>query len=197
MEMPRYGYSGYSPSNSKSNDPSSKDITGECKKLIGEFLLAAEKRYGKCVKPIKISVVEAKCEHPEVFFDGSFTQATIKIQENVDENQRRYQLAQEVLHCLSPVPPQELTALEEGLSQVFALSLSEGVGILKTNPKYAKARELCESLAKTCGADIIRRLRDEKQRYISRLTSANVLELCPAFPPEDAELLCNPWSTFP
>jgi len=114
MQFPNSAYSGYSSFNTTAR----------------QLLKLAEKRYGECVKPIKISVKEWDADHPETSFDPSFTQATIKIQKT-DENQRRYQLAQEVVQCLSPVPPEQLTFFDKGLAQMFALS----VGVKITPPE--------------------------------------------------------------
>jgi hypothetical protein len=129
MQFPNSAYSGYSSLNTTAH----------------ELLKLAEECYGECVKPIKISVKEWDGDHPETFFDLSFTHATIKIQKT-EGNERRYQLAQEVIQCLSPVPPDQLTFFDKGLAQVFALS----VGVKITPPEdneiqkqYAKARKLC------------------------------------------------------
>ncbi|PYK39734.1 MAG: hypothetical protein DME49_03075 [Verrucomicrobia bacterium] len=183
MQFPNSAYSGYS----------SLDAAAH------ELLKLAEKCYGECVKSIKISVKEWESDHPETFFNQSFTHATIKIQK-VDENERRYQLAQEVVQCLSPVPPDQLTFFEKGLGQVFALS--DRVGVKITPPednaiqkKYAEARRLCALLEKTCGEDIVHRLRKKRQQYISRITPDDISALCSKFPREDAELLCRPWNS--
>ena len=179
MQFPNSAYSGYSS-------------------LIAtayQLLELAEECYGKSVKPVKMSVEEWESDHPETFFDLSFTHATIKIQkvQKGDENQRRYQLAQEVIQCLSPVPPDELTFLEKGLAQVFAHCPKVSVGIEGTkNIKYAEARDLCESLMKNCGKDIVRRLR-EREPYIPRIKPDLIIEFCPNFPSELAKSLCKRW----
>jgi hypothetical protein len=191
MEMPHYGYSGVgSPS------PEWKDITDRCKSTVEELFTIAEEHYGDRVNRIPVSVFEAKCDGPQTFFGKAFADAKIRIQEipeNVNGNQRRYQLAQEIIHCLSPVPPNELTFFEKGLAQVFAHCPAVSVGIERTsNPKYAKARDLCESLERECGRDIVRGLR-KKQPYISRIKPDLIIEVCPKFSSELAELLCKPW----
>jgi len=187
--MPRYGYSGVG-----SPPPEWKDITDQCKSAVKDLFSIAEELYGDRVKRIPISVFEAECNGPQTFFGDSFTDAKILIQKikEDDENQRRYQLAQEVIHCLSPVPAKDLTFLEKGLAQLFAHSPKVSVGIERTtNNKYAEARDLCESLEEKCGKDIVRRLR-KKQRYISRITPDLIIELCSNFPCERATLLCRP-----
>jgi hypothetical protein len=153
MEMPHYGYSGVgSPS------PEWRDITDRCKSTVEELFAIAEELYGDRVNRIPVSVFEAKCDGPQTFFGKAFGDAKIRIQEipdNVNGNQRRYQLAQEIIHCLSPVPPNELTFFEKGLAQVFAHCPRVSVGIVRTmNPKYAKARDLCESLERESAAGI-------------------------------------------
>jgi len=179
MQSPSSAYSGYS-----------KVVT-----TAGELLALAEQRYGECVKPTEISVEFWEGNHPETSFNGSFTHARIRIQKS-DENFCRYQLAQEVVQCLSPVPPEELTFFDKGLAQLFAVSIGTNIRPPEDNEvqkKYAQARKLCQVLVEKCGDDIVRRLRD-MQLYISKITPADIAAVCPCFSAENAKLLCQPWN---
>src|SRR5882724_6267841 len=85
-----------------------------------QLLAVAELRFGRCVRPIdELCVTQTGA--PEIWFEfrESLIKATIRIHPNIDENQRWFQLSQEVVHCLSIVPPEEVTYLEEGLTQAF------------------------------------------------------------------------------
>ena len=178
MSSSQTGHSGVN-----ANDPTA---------VLGELLLTAQERYGKWVHEVRFTVQENQNGPIDVVFhDQFFTQATVRIQAGVDPNQRRFQLALETIHLLSPVSPEELTFFEEGLSQVFAFRMTEGLVV--SNDKYARAHKLCEALEKRCGGDIVRRLR-KKEPYISRITSAQIIELCPGFPSDDAAFLCKRWS---
>jgi hypothetical protein len=172
----------------------------DAKQILLDLLLRAEERYGERAHEVHFTVEENEStnETPApidvVFHNPALTEATVRIHAGVDANQRRFQLALEGFHLLSPVPRPEVTFLEEGLSQLFALE--ETVGLLPSDdPNYRKAHDLCESLENTCGNDIVRRLR-ERQPYISRITPADILALCPLFPAEDAEALCDRWPYY-
>jgi glycosyltransferase involved in cell wall biosynthesis len=170
------GYSGVNP-----NNPT---------QILHELLMAAQERYGKWVHEVQFNVQEKENGPIEVVFNDSFTEATVHIQAGVDANQRRFQLAQEGFHLLSPVPRSEVTFFEEGLSQMFACIT---VGLRPSDDlNYRKAQALCEKLENQCGDNIVLRLR-EKEPYISRITAAQIIELCPGFSREDAESLCRRW----
>jgi hypothetical protein len=170
------------------------------KQILRDLLLRAEERYGERVHEVQFTVEENEStnEAPApidlVFHNAALTEATVRIHAGVDANQQRFQLALEGFHLLSPVPRSEVTFFEEGLSQIFALQ--ETVGLLPSDdPNYKKAYDLCGSLENTCGNDTVRRLR-ERQPYISRITPADILALCPLFPTEDAEALCERWPYY-
>ena len=160
-----------------------------------DLLVLAEEQYGERAHEVEFSVQERRGGPIAVeFHNESLTEATVHIEADIDDNQRRFQLALEGFHLLSPVPRHEVTFFEEGLSQIFAFR--ETVGLLPSgDPHYRKARDLCEGLENICGNDIIRRLR-ERQPYISRVEPADVIALCPCFPAEDAESLCERWPYY-
>jgi len=165
------------------------------KQILEDLLLRAEARYGKQAHQVEFTVQEKEEGSIAVeFHNDALTNATVHIQANLNENQQRFQLALEGFHLLSPVPRHEVTYLEEGLSQIFALN--ETVGLLPENDiHYQKAHRLCASLEQKCGSDIVRRLR-EHQAYISRITPAQIIDLCGTFPNGDAQSLCERWPYY-
>ncbi|SRR6266404_703963 len=170
-------------------------MNGESKQILVELLLRAEARYGKRAHYVEFDVREE--EEAEIRVEPhneELTKVIVYIQAHVDDNQRRFQLALEGFHLLSMVPRHEVTFFEEGLSEIFALS--ETVGLLPSDDiHYRKAHELCQKLLVDCGDDIVRRLR-ENQPYISRITPAEIMDLCPKFPKPDAESLCKRWPYY-
>jgi hypothetical protein len=169
----------------------------DSKQTLEQLLLRAEKRYGKRAHGVEFDVSE-KTDGPIAveFHDRELTTATVHIQtcSEEDKNQRRFQLALEGFHLLSAVPRHEVTFLEEGLSEIFALT--ETVGLTPSDDKeYKKAHELCTKLMAECGDDIIRRLR-ENQPYLSRITPAQIIDLCPEFPKSSAKSLCKRWPYY-
>jgi len=180
MQFPNSAYSGYS----KPED------------VLRQSLLVAEKRYGERVHEVDFTVeIDKKGPIAVVYHNQELSKATVHIRAGSDDtNQQKFQLALEGFHLLSPVLRHKVTFLEEGMSQIFALS--ETVGLLPSDDvHYKEAHALCKSLEKACGDDIVRRLR-KKQRYISRITPDEIIALCPGFPRKDAEHLCKPWPYY-
>ena len=167
----------------------------DSKQILLDLLVLAEEQYGERAHEVEFSVQERRGGPIAVeFHNESLTEAIVHIRADIDDNQRRFQLALEGFHLLSMVPRHEVTSFEEGLSQIFALS--ETVGLLPSNDvHYKKARELCQRLLAECGDDIVRRLR-EIQPYISRITPTQIIDLCPEFPKADAESLCQRWPYY-
>ena len=138
--------------NSKSREDTSKrgliPVNGNNPiQILDDLLKRAEQRYGKRTHKVDFTVKEKEKGPIGVeFHDLGLTKATVHIQAKIDDNQRRFQLALEGFHLLSPVPRNEVTYFEEGLSEIFALS--ETVGLLPGDDiHYKKAHKLCESLA--------------------------------------------------
>jgi hypothetical protein len=178
MTFPKTGYSGYSPV-----------------KLANELLETAEKFYGKRLKLIKISVEHWKSDHPEATFDALFTHATIHVYQS-DPNGYRFQLAHEIIHCLSSgVPSSEDTYLEEGLALVFALRMSQGMQP-PNDIDYAAARATVEALESLC-PDAVSKLRESKEPRLSKITAQQIVDVCPKVPRALADFLCTHFKSPP
>ena len=78
-----------------------------------------------------------------------------------DINQAVYQVAHEVIHCLSPTEAKAATVLEEGLASLFAIeyAFTNGNGIWTSKEQeYTDASELVKQLISIDSA-IIKKLR--------------------------------------
>lgn len=158
---------------------------------FGQLLFEAEALYGPRVPewtPIGVEIL-ADSKHPQIWFPGDRRHVCIRLTPAALTilKEARWQLAQEIVHVLSPV--REATNLEEGLATHFALSVS-----IYGDPEYVKTRRNemegpeskyrlaladCESLLKAY-PDIIKQIR-KTEPYLSRITAEQILFCAASF----------------
>ena len=109
---------------------------------------------------------------------------------------RAYLLAHECVHLLSYVPNDEITWLEEGACEDFALSVIRRHFATQDAPKadarYADAHALVRQLIKICPRAI--RAARAKEPSLSRVSAELLLKVCPSCPAQLAQSLVRRFS---
>jgi hypothetical protein len=148
---------------------------------LGRILQEAESKYGERDKSFTILGVELNClDYPQTWFPGNTKNIAIQITMECqnDLNRAVYQVAHEIIHCLSPKIGQKANYLEEGLATHFSIEFARnnGHGMWTTdNSKYETALRLIEQLF-AIEPEIIVQLR-QKQPILSLVTKENILEI--------------------
>jgi len=119
---------------------------------LGDILLQAENRYGYRDKSYTILGVEFTTDdNPQVWYPQNCNHIIIQITTTclADMNQAVFQVAHEVIHCLSPSGGRNANVLEEGLACYFSIEYTKmnGHGIQSYGrPSYQEALTLVEQL---------------------------------------------------
>lgn len=160
---------------------------------LGENLIEAERIFGKRDQRYTILGVEFIKNGPCVwypFVDHIIVQLSLECL--AEEERMLFQLAHEVVHCISPCLHGEVTYLEEGAAVWFQLMRIKEYGydwhISEEN--YKKALELYEELHLQ-HPEAIRVLR-EKQPNISKIEYKDIVERFPDISRTTAKELTKP-----
>lgn len=152
--------------------------------ILGDSLKKAEQRFGKRDSEYAILGIEfVDLPVPYLWFLNDSKQIVIRLTLPCkdDFSQGVFQLAHEVVHCLSPVKAGEATILEEGLATLFSKEYSINHGrLVPADQKYLNACNLAEQLLKI-DKEIIKKLRNV-QPTISLITEANILSVNNSIP---------------
>ncbi len=160
---------------------------------LGHILCEAETKYGERDKQYTILGIEIKNEtQPGHWFPGNCKNIAIQLNQHCMEDMNRavYQVAHEIIHCLSPTGGANANVLEEGLATHFSAEYAENYGHGIWAPKadkYKIALSLFETLL-TIDSDIIKKVR-KIQPKISLITSDNLIEANEKIPRDLADRL--------
>ena len=141
-------------------DGSNLTITSE----LGRILRIAEERYGTREQSYTILGVHfTQNKVPNIWYPPSGKHIIIQITMDCmhEMNRAVWQVAHEVIHCLSPVELGEASVLEEGLATLFAIEYTRenGNGFWESDDqRYTEASELVKQLI-SIDSDIIIKLR--------------------------------------
>lgn len=161
---------------------------------LGDILHVAQEKYGPRDYTYTLLGVEFNQEtQPRIWYPKNGKNIIIQITLNClnDLNIAVYQVAHEVIHCLSPITGQKHTnVLEEGLATLFSFEYAFHNGNGAWQPeieKYQDAYRLVRQLI-SIDADIIKKLR-QLQPTISKIDKDLILSVNPNVPIELAENL--------
>lgn len=158
---------------------------------LGHILQTAETKYGARDYSYTILGVEFNQDgHPRIWYPGNCKHIAIQISMNClnDMNRAIFQVAHEVIHCLSPINAQSVIVLEEGLANLFSIEYARlnGHGIwISDQQKYTDASALVEQLL-LLDPEIILKLR-AIQPTISLIDKDLILQVNPNIPQALAE----------
>ncbi len=149
---------------------------------LGDALEKAEMLFGDRDKEYTILGVEfLSTEVPQIWYAGSGRHIAIQLSREAlgDANQAFYQLAHEVVHCLSPTGAQGANVLEEGLAVWFSRWYMKTSGLgdhwNATLESYLEAGRLVEQLLKI-DMGLIKRLRG-REPVLSQATPGALMKL--------------------
>jgi hypothetical protein len=162
--------------------------------ILGKALQEAEKCFGPRDKSYTILGVEIceNCERAQVWFPVSKKYLVIQLNQ-VNLGSAIYQMAHEVIHCISPIAPGSTSILEEGLAVYFSDLFSQKYGcvsvICTEDSAYLKAESLVIDLLKI-DKDVIKKVR-KIQPVISKITVKNFRKVNKKIPKKLLEELCQ------
>jgi hypothetical protein len=131
---------------------------------LGHIIRTAEENYGCRDHTYTILGVEFNQNgFPGIWFPGNCKHIVIQITMNCfnDINRAVFQVAHEVIHCLSPNGSNSANIMEEGLATLFSIeyTLANGHGIWSSDDqKYTNAYFLVKQLL-TIDMEIIKKMR--------------------------------------
>jgi len=131
---------------------------------LGHMLNIAEEKYGPRDQSYTLLGVEFnQDDHPRIWYPGNCKHIIIQISMNCinDFNRAVFQVAHEVIHCLSPMGNKSAIVLEEGLANLFAIEYTSthGNGVWSSvDQKYTDASDLVQQLI-SIDSEIIKKLR--------------------------------------
>jgi uncharacterized protein YjaZ len=161
---------------------------------IKHILTEAQSKYGESDK--NYTIIEIKIDNnasqPGHWFPPNCKDILIFLTYQCLEDKDRavYQIAHEIIHCLSPIGYANPKVLEEGLAEYFAIEYAKNNGHGNWSPdidKYEKALKLFKKLI-MIDSDIIRKVR-LIQPIISFITSDNLIETNDKIPSDLADSL--------
>ena len=155
---------------------------------MGDILNNAETLYGKRDYSYTILGIEFyNLPNPQVWYPQNCKHIVIQLTARclINFNEGVYELAHEVIHCLSPTAGQfPATVLEEGLATYFAVDYTQknGHGNFSNivDPKYRNAYNLFAQLI-GIDIDIVKKLR-QVQPTISLITQTDIITANNAIP---------------
>lgn len=164
---------------------------------LGDILTQAEQAFGKRDMTWTILGVEFyHLPNPQVWYPGNRNHISIQLTINclTNFNEGVYQLAHEVVHCLSPTGGRfPATVLEEGIATFFAVDYAtrNGHGDYShiADPRYLNAFNLYQQLT-TISPNIIRDIR-LSHPTISQLTALDLTNFNNQIPADLADQLTN------
>jgi len=130
---------------------------------LGEMLNMAEEMFGKRDRNYTILGIEFYDGNPQIWYPGDCKHIVIQLNRKAlsSENEAYFELAQEVIHLLSPVQGKDVTLLEEGLAVVFTEHYLKKYFPKNTlqikEQKYIEAKILVEKI----NLEIIKKLRSK------------------------------------
>lgn len=163
--------------------------------LLGTMLIEAETLFGDRDKSFTILGVELTTEdHPHTWYPGNCKHIIIELTENCqnDINRAIFQLAHEVIHCLSPSNSGS-NVLEEGLATWFSNKMCKqfSSSYFTNNPQYLRACKLVEKLMQY-DINIIKKVRVISP-CISNFQKSDLLAICPNIDDELIDDLLSPF----
>ena len=168
----------------------SRTITSE----LGHILCVAEEKYGTRDYTYTILGVEFNQNGPRIWYPYPKGCKHIIIQISMDcvndINRAIFQVAHEVIHCLSPTGGDITNVLEEGVANLFSIEYTyvNGNGPWTSDDsKYTEASELVKQLV-LIDPNIIKKLRLSEPK-ISLIDSRLILDINPKIPEELANSL--------
>ncbi|RYX86630.1 hypothetical protein EON83_00160 [bacterium] len=161
---------------------------------LDEMLTDAETLFGERDKEYSIIGIEFHQDGPQTIFPEGHKLIAIQLSFRALDNDAIacWQLAHETIHLLSPLGKQGANILEEGLATYFSrlyLQKKLGVGGQAPPGNYRQADELVTRLLLLNG-NAVREMR-EHQPTISHITPDIIKIVCPNFPDDLAEKLCQ------
>jgi hypothetical protein len=170
---------------------------------MGRMLAEAEEQFGPRDPAYTPLGVEFEKTGPRVWYPGSRKHVIIQLSTEclTEPDRAMYQLAHEVVHLIAPTGGEHASNLEEGLATDFAVRFmkrefkqdwaprppEKGEKPKNTSERYAAAREAAATLL-ALRPDAVKVIR-EKQPSLSKVTKAQILEVCPTCPADVAEFL--------
>lgn len=186
-------------------DPTEKGYTWTLASRLGDMLFKAEAFFGSRDATFTILGTEfTSKEQPQIWFPGwperknIIVQLTREVSENFD--QACYQMAHEVVHCLTPKPYGNSTVLEEGIacwfSDWYMKKQLNNTDWHSGDPKYKKALELVNKLfAEEQNTQIIKEFRAQGKNF-SDITPEDLKSKFDGIPPDVFETLCQKFINY-
>jgi hypothetical protein len=166
---------------------------------LGDMLISAQKLFGHRDTSYTILGFEFAGEIPHIWFPGNCKHIVIQLGLPCLQDPARayFQLAHETIHLLSPTGCSNANVLEEGLATWFQLLYMRDYyppawpkkNISVTTKSYNEARTAVESLL-SLDRDAIKKIR-QQEPIISKIIPELILKVVPAFPAEQASILCQ------
>jgi hypothetical protein len=132
---------------------------------LGNIINVAETRYGKRDYSYTILGIELTQEDcPQIWYPGNCKDIIIQITKDClnNMNQAIFQVAHEVIHCLSPNSGRKANALEEGLATLFAtqyIQENNHGNYHASKPEYIDAYNLASNFL-SVDPNIIKKIRE-------------------------------------
>ena len=164
----------------------------ENERLVRESLEYAEQLYGKALAPAAFHVEEVfKPRHAD--WDRAKNHVTIQIPLNMNQVDRKGELAHEAFHVFSPATRNEGTYFGEGLATLLAIE-QRNYHPFPDDIKYREAVSLVRRLIAMC-PDSVEKLLSARKR-ISLVTADDIAAICKGFPASDAQHLVRKFFLF-
>ncbi|MES1181776.1 MAG: hypothetical protein ABUL44_03185 [Flavobacterium sp.] len=152
-----------------------------------DCLAKAEEMFGKQITGVTITGIIYHDKHRPLLAHTGKNTFTIVLPDyyKTHFNDGVFELAHEVVHCLSPTDNLPPTVLEEGLASFFSVEYmrDHGYTYSYTDPKYLQAYNLTKELL-FYNADIIKKIRGSSQSIISKILKDDLLNVNNSIPEE-------------
>jgi hypothetical protein len=152
-----------------------------------DYLKIAEQDFGPRNSQWKLRAVKRNMK-PSPYTALFNKQAEIWIGTPQNDHLYKWEIAQEVIHCLDPYDPNRILRLEEGISMVFGMKIAGDTTI--TDQEYLGAYERTKRLLNQF-PDCIKNIREKNNCAISAITIDMLREEAPGFPDEDLRWLMD------
>lgn len=163
---------------------------------LSHIIQTAECNYGERDKTYTILGVEfTNNGNPQIWYPGNCKHIAIQITMNCqnDLNRAVFQVAHEVIHCLSPSGGQNANVLEEGLANLFSIEyckkFGHGNSWVSSQQEYTDASKKVKQLLEI-DKEIIKKIRTI-HKTVSINDKTMLLDINPNIPEELAIELTN------
>ncbi|GAB9109794.1 hypothetical protein [Bradyrhizobium diazoefficiens] len=163
---------------------------------LSELLAEAERRFGPRDMSWTPVGIEFCGDIPHLWYPGNRRHVSIILTDLARQDICRalFQLSHEVIHLLAPTGGVGAPVIEEGLATLFSneISARHRLNVFYNVASYIEAADLTRKLLDAY-PDGIRRMR-EKEITFKNFKPSLVSEMCPDFPADIAERLCQPFA---